>query len=87
MWLWARTSSATAGSRSRPCTRHTPHAHARPHAAPQGAERPREEEFSETPVGADEDDVPDYLKGVPKDAKVMVRRLSLPPSSVTHTAP
>jgi hypothetical protein len=39
----------------------------------QWSERPREEEFSETPVGDDEDGVPDYLKDVPKDAPVMVR--------------
>lgn len=43
-----------------------------PPRAVQGAERPQEEEFAETPVGEGEGDVPDYLKGVDKDAPVMV---------------
>lgn len=36
------------------------------------ADRPAEEEFSETPVGDGEGDVPEPLKGVDKDAPVMV---------------
>jgi predicted sulfurtransferase len=38
----------------------------------QGAARPAEEEFSDTPVGDGDGDVPEPLKGHPKDAPVMM---------------
>ena len=37
-----------------------------------GAERPAEEEFAETPVGEDPADVPGYLKGQDPDTPVMM---------------
>ncbi len=50
------------------------HAHhsAHPPTTTQGAARPREEEFSETPVGDSDDDVPDYLQGLDRETPVMV---------------
>ena len=40
-----------------------------------GAERPKEEEFSDTPRGEGDDGIPAYLKGADPEAPVMVRSL------------
>lgn len=37
-----------------------------------GAERPKEEEFNETPVGEASEDVPGYLKDVDPETPIMV---------------
>lgn len=41
----------------------------------QGAERPTEEEFVQTPVGESDEDIPEPLRGADRDTPVMVSQM------------